>query len=158
MSDAMKAARQDVQKEAAHELIGIERHRLAPGAALGPMVLPTEGDDSLLVHRYKPPVGDGDAVRVAGTGRPAPRRVRRTVVWLCRQQKARQRFRGRACLSDSPCRTLAKVYLPSLHGARRRKTEGGSALALSVSGQLPIGSALQAWQGLRLLLAMPVEL
>ena len=40
MSDAVEAARQHVQEKAADELVGVERHRFEPVAALDPVVLP----------------------------------------------------------------------------------------------------------------------
>jgi len=63
MSDAVEAARQDVQEKAA--LVGVERHRLEPVAALDPVVLPLEGD-ALLVERNETRIRDRDAVGVAG--------------------------------------------------------------------------------------------
>ena len=64
VADAVEAAGQDVQQEAAHELVGLERHGLVPRAALGPVVLPTEGD-AALVHGEQAAVGDGHPVGVA---------------------------------------------------------------------------------------------
>ena len=65
MSDAVEAARQHVQEKAADELVGVERHRFEPVAALDPVVLPLEGD-GLLVERDEAGVRDRDAVGVAG--------------------------------------------------------------------------------------------
>ena len=56
---------QDMQQEAAHELLGAERHRLVARLALGAVVLPAEGD-AALVECEQAAVGDGHAVRVAG--------------------------------------------------------------------------------------------
>ena len=63
VADAVEAAGQDVQQEAAHELVGLERHGLVPRAALGPIVLPAEGD-AALVHGEQAAVGDGHPVGV----------------------------------------------------------------------------------------------
>ena len=49
MADAMETLRQDVEEEAADELVGIERHDLLPVAAFGPVVLPPEGDAFVVV-------------------------------------------------------------------------------------------------------------
>jgi len=51
VADAVEAARQDVQEKAADELVGRERHRLEPVAALDPVVLPLEGDALLVEAR-----------------------------------------------------------------------------------------------------------
>ena len=65
MADAVEAARQHVEEEAADELVGRERHGPEPVAAFGPIVLPLEGD-ALVVERDEPGVRDRDAVGVAG--------------------------------------------------------------------------------------------
>lgn len=64
VANAMKATWQDVQKEAAHELVGVQGHRLVASAALGAVILPAECDASL-VHGEKAAVRDGDAMGVA---------------------------------------------------------------------------------------------
>ena len=68
VADAMEAARQHVQEEAADELGRLERHRFDPGfagcAAAGAIVLPTEGD-ALVVEPDQTRVRDGDAMGVA---------------------------------------------------------------------------------------------
>ena len=48
VTDAVEAARQHMQQEAAHELAGLQRHRLVAGVALGSVVLPAEGDATLV--------------------------------------------------------------------------------------------------------------
>ena len=63
VADVMEAAGQDVQQEATHELVRIERHRLVMPLVLGAVVLPAEGD-AVLVESDEPTVGDGDAVRI----------------------------------------------------------------------------------------------
>ena len=65
VADAVEAGGQDVDQEAADELAGGEGHQLAPGLALGAVVLPAEGD-AALVEGDQAAVGDGDAVGVAG--------------------------------------------------------------------------------------------
>ena len=65
MADAVEAARQYVEEEAADELVGRERHGLEPVAAFDPIVLPLEGD-ALVVERDEPGIRDRDAVGVAG--------------------------------------------------------------------------------------------
>src|SRR5271166_3832568 len=65
MADAVEAAGQHVQEEAADELAGVERHGPEPVVAFDPVVFPLEGDASL-VERDQPGVRDGDAVGVAG--------------------------------------------------------------------------------------------
>jgi len=64
VADPMKARRQHVQQEAAHELRGMQRHELLARAAIFAVVLPAEGDAAIIVGD-EPGVGDGDAVRVA---------------------------------------------------------------------------------------------
>src|SRR5205085_3156835 len=43
MTDAMKSVGQDMDQEAADELVGVERHKLIASVALGPVILPFEG-------------------------------------------------------------------------------------------------------------------
>jgi hypothetical protein len=52
-----------MKQEAAHELIGFERHGLVAGAPLGPVVLPAEGD-AAFVEGDQALVGDRYAVRI----------------------------------------------------------------------------------------------
>ncbi len=52
-------------KEASDELVRCECHGLVPLAALGPVVLPFEGD-GVGVEGDEAAIGDGDAVSVAG--------------------------------------------------------------------------------------------
>src|ERR1700757_403063 len=61
VSDAVEAVRQDVDEEAADELVGGEPNRLVAGAAVGTIILVPEGD-AVLVEGDEPAVGDGDAV------------------------------------------------------------------------------------------------
>ena len=65
MADAMEAAREHVKQEAADELVDGQRHRLAAGAALDPIVLPGERD-AAVVGADQAAVRDGDPVGVAG--------------------------------------------------------------------------------------------
>ena len=65
MADAVEAARQDMQQEAAHELLYREGHRFVAATALGAVVLELEGDPSL-IECDEAAVGDGHAVGVAG--------------------------------------------------------------------------------------------
>ena len=64
MSDAVQAARQDMEEKAADELGGVERHGLEPVAALDPVVFPFEGDAGL-VEGNETRVRDRDAMGVA---------------------------------------------------------------------------------------------
>src|SRR5215468_7909734 len=65
VTDAMEALRQDMQQEAADELVGIERHRPVPLGTIEAVILPLEGD-ALVIERDQAAVGDGDAMGVAG--------------------------------------------------------------------------------------------
>src|SRR5215470_11858409 len=65
VTDAVETLGEDVQKEAANELMGVECHCLPAIGAIEAIVLPTEGDTTV-VGREQPPVGDGDAMRVSG--------------------------------------------------------------------------------------------
>ena len=65
MADAVEAAGQHVQEEAAGELAGVERHGLEPVSAFDPIVLPAERD-ALVVEPDQTRIRDGDAVGVAG--------------------------------------------------------------------------------------------
>src|SRR5262249_4869526 len=75
MADAVETFWQDVHEEAANELVGMERHRLPAIGAIKPIVLPAEGD-ATIVGGDEAPVGDGDAMRYwdldlsSGTGSP----------------------------------------------------------------------------------------
>jgi hypothetical protein len=73
----VEAARQYVEEEAADEFVGRERHGLELVAAFDPIVLPFEGDASL-VERDEPGLRDRDTVGVARRGRPS---ARRTASW-----------------------------------------------------------------------------
>ena len=54
VADAMKAGGQHVQQEAAHELIGTERHGLVARLPGGAVVLPVKGDASLVECEQSP--------------------------------------------------------------------------------------------------------
>src|SRR3954452_9648871 len=62
VADAAEAGGQHVQQEAADELAGIERHRLAPVPTA--VILPAEADATVLACEQTA-VGDGDPMRVA---------------------------------------------------------------------------------------------
>ena len=57
--------RQNVQQEAAHELVGTERHRLVARLPRGAVILPAEGD-AAFIEREQPLVRDRHPVGVAG--------------------------------------------------------------------------------------------
>ena len=63
VADAVEAGWQDVDQEAADELVCRERHALVSIAARDAVVLPLEGD-ALLVEGNQAAVGDGDTVGV----------------------------------------------------------------------------------------------
>jgi len=65
VANAVEAAGQNVQQEAAHELIGSECHRLVARLPGGAVVLAAEGD-ATCIERQQTLVGDRDPVRVAG--------------------------------------------------------------------------------------------
>ena len=62
MTDAPKSLGQDVQQEAANELVGVERHRL--GFAAGAIIFPSKPHGAIVAIE-EPAIGDRDAVRVA---------------------------------------------------------------------------------------------
>ena len=65
VADAVEALGQDVDEEAADELVCCERHNLIAIGCFEPIVLVFEAD-SVFVERDQPAVGDGDAMGVAG--------------------------------------------------------------------------------------------
>ena len=65
MTDAVEPVGQYVDQEAADELVGVERHELVAGVALGPVILPFESH-ALAVEGNEPAVGNSDPVSVAG--------------------------------------------------------------------------------------------
>src|ERR1700750_1838800 len=65
VTDAMKSAGQDMDQEAADELVGVERHKLIASVGLGPVILPFEGH-ALAVEGDKPAIGNSSTVCVAG--------------------------------------------------------------------------------------------
>jgi len=64
MPDAVKAAWQDMEQEAADELVRRERHDALPLGTIAAVVLVAEGDAGL-VERNQTPVRDGDPVGIA---------------------------------------------------------------------------------------------
>lgn len=64
MPDAVKAAWQDVEQEAADELVRRERHDALPFGTVATVVLVAEGDAGL-VERNQTSVRDGDPVGIA---------------------------------------------------------------------------------------------
>src|SRR5271166_2374749 len=64
MPDAVKAAWQDMEQEAADELVRRERHDALPLGTIAAVVLVAEGDAGF-VEGEQPPVRDGDAVGIA---------------------------------------------------------------------------------------------
>jgi hypothetical protein len=61
----MKSVGQDMDQEAADELVGVERHKLIASIALGPVIFPFESD-ALAGEGDEPAVGNSSAVCVAG--------------------------------------------------------------------------------------------
>jgi hypothetical protein len=64
MADAVEPAWQDMEQEAANELVCRKRHDLLPFGPVATIVLVTEGD-ACIVEADEPAVRDGDAVSVA---------------------------------------------------------------------------------------------
>ncbi len=64
MADAVEALWQDMEQEAADELVRRERHDALPLGTMAAVVLVAEGDGGL-VERDQAPVGDGDPVGIA---------------------------------------------------------------------------------------------
>ena len=64
VADAVEPARQDMEQEAADELVGAERHGALPFAIIAAIVFVAEGDAGL-VEADQATVRDGDPVRVA---------------------------------------------------------------------------------------------
>ena len=62
VTDAPKTLGQNVQEKAAHELVGVERHRL--GFAAGAIIFPSK-PHCAIVAIEESAIGDGDAMRVA---------------------------------------------------------------------------------------------
>ena len=65
MADAVKAFRQHVDQETADKLCRGERHGFGAARSLDTVILKREGH-GFLIGRDEAPVGDGDAVGVAG--------------------------------------------------------------------------------------------
>jgi hypothetical protein len=65
VADAVKAERQHMQQEVAHELVRLQAHELVARASLGPVILPAEGD-FVPCQRHEARVGDGYSVGVTG--------------------------------------------------------------------------------------------
>ena len=64
MADAVKAAWQDMEQEAADELVRRERHDALPLGTITAVVLVAEGDAGV-VERNQAPVRDGNPVGIA---------------------------------------------------------------------------------------------
>ena len=64
MPDAVEPVGQDVDQEAADELVGVECHVLLAVAIIGAIVLPSKGDAGAIAGD-QPAVGDGDAMGIA---------------------------------------------------------------------------------------------
>ena len=64
VADPMKARGQHVQQEAAHELIGLQGHGFVARASVFAVVLPAEGD-ATIIEGEKPRVGDRHPMGVA---------------------------------------------------------------------------------------------
>ena len=64
MANAVKASWQDMDEEAADELVGGEPHDLLPRAAFGAVILVFERN-AVVIAGQQAAVGDGDAVGVA---------------------------------------------------------------------------------------------
>ena len=64
VADAVEAMWQDMEQEAADELVRRERHDALPLGTIAAIVLVAEGDAGL-VERNQAPVGDGDPVGIA---------------------------------------------------------------------------------------------
>ncbi len=65
VTDAVETVGQDVDQEAADELVGVERHQLVAGIGLGAVILPFESH-AFAVEGDQPAIGNSDPVRVAG--------------------------------------------------------------------------------------------
>jgi len=65
VTDTVKSVGQDMDQEAADELVGVERHKLVASIGLGPVILPFEGD-ALAVKGDEPAIGNSNPVCVAG--------------------------------------------------------------------------------------------
>ena len=65
VTDAVETVGQDVDEEAADELVAIKRHKLVASDALGAVILPFERH-ALAIEGDEPTVGNGNPVSVAG--------------------------------------------------------------------------------------------
>ncbi len=65
VTDAVETVGQDVDQEAADELVGVERHEFVASLELGPVILPFESH-ALAVESDEPAVGNSDTVGVPG--------------------------------------------------------------------------------------------
>lgn len=96
VTDAMEATWEDVDQEAADELVGGEGHDLLPLAPLGAVVLPLEGE-AVVIERDQAGVGDGDLMGVArqiGEHRLWSIGIARAFCALCSLPPAALRARG----------------------------------------------------------------
>ena len=64
MANAMESQGQDMDEEAADELMCRQGHELVAGLSLGPVVLPFKGD-AIVITGDKAAIGDGDTVGVS---------------------------------------------------------------------------------------------
>jgi hypothetical protein len=64
VADAMKARGQQMQQEAAHELVSHQRHRFVAGTTVGSVVLPVESH-AAIITRDEPAVGDRHPMGIA---------------------------------------------------------------------------------------------
>ena len=65
VSDAVETVGQDVDEEAADELVGLERYELVASVGLGPVILPFESH-AFAIKSDEPAAGNRDPVGVAG--------------------------------------------------------------------------------------------
>jgi hypothetical protein len=65
VADAVKAGRENMQQEAAHELFGAQGHRFVARAPLLAVVLPPEAD-APIIQRHETGVGDSHSMGVSG--------------------------------------------------------------------------------------------
>jgi len=65
VSDTVESMWQDVDEEAADELVGIEGHGFVSVSLFSPVIFVFEGN-AMITLGYQAVVGDGDAVSIAG--------------------------------------------------------------------------------------------
>src|SRR5271166_3529358 len=119
VANAAEALGQDMQEKAAHELVGVQRHRL--GLVLAAMILPPKADAAIAAIE-KTAVGDGDAMRVAaeivedlrGAGKRAFGKDDPGVF------ESGSRYSAKADRSLSPASSPTKAMRPESNAARNR--------------------------------------